>query len=245
MSAVFGRAFLLGAGIFLLPGVPVADADSAGENGSGQPVARLFDWHISLAGGSVAESRGGVAKGSGAGNVANKQGELTAEVVEWYRQAAEKGNAESQSILGALYESGQGVEMDLDVAFAWYWKAAEQGNARAQYHLGAMYLQGRGVAADAQEAARWFKLASDQGELSARCAYAISLLETGGSAASEKVREGLRILKATAAGGSCEAQLNLGSVYLKGQESGDGIQVIQKGCGCWKFRGADRGCRAA
>ena len=41
----------------------------------------MFDWHISLAGGSVAESRGGVAKGSGgsgAENVENKQGELTA-----------------------------------------------------------------------------------------------------------------------------------------------------------------------
>ena len=68
--------------------------------------SRLFDWHLAL---------------SGTASLATQErGASTGEVIEWYRQAAERGNAESQTILGALYESGQGVAMNLESAFEWY-----------------------------------------------------------------------------------------------------------------------------
>ena len=48
---------------------------------------------------------------------------------QWYRKAAEQGNAPAQSNLGIMYENGRGVEKDPAQAVEWYRKAAEQGFA--------------------------------------------------------------------------------------------------------------------
>ena len=53
----------------------------------------------------------------------------------WFRKAAEQGYAEAQSILGTIYEEGQGVEQDYKEAVKWYQLAGEQGNAEAQINL--------------------------------------------------------------------------------------------------------------
>ena len=55
--------------------------------------------------------------------------------VEWYRKAAEQGNAISQANLGRMYENGYGIEQDKTKAVEWYRKAAEQGNERAKNNL--------------------------------------------------------------------------------------------------------------
>ena len=55
---------------------------------------------------------------------------------------AEKGNAEAQRELGAMFENGKGVQVDTKEAEKWYRKAAEQGNIYAQEHLGWAYVQG-------------------------------------------------------------------------------------------------------
>ena len=51
-----------------------------------------------------------------------------------------KGQAdpEAQYMLGYMYEHGQGVKQDLEVAQAWYWKAVFQGNASAYAALRAI-----------------------------------------------------------------------------------------------------------
>ncbi len=54
------------------------------------------------------------------------------------QKAAEQGNADAQSLLGAMYEYGKGVAQDDKQALAWTRKAAEQGNATAQFALGVM-----------------------------------------------------------------------------------------------------------
>jgi TPR repeat protein len=50
-----------------------------------------------------------------------------AEAMAWYRKAADQGDATAQSLIGWLYEKGQGVSKDCDQAKAWYQKAADQG----------------------------------------------------------------------------------------------------------------------
>ena len=45
---------------------------------------------------------------------------------------AEQGNADAQSNLGLMYESGRGVPQDYKEAIKWYRLAADQGFARAQ-----------------------------------------------------------------------------------------------------------------
>jgi putative phage-type endonuclease len=57
--------------------------------------------------------------------------------VEWYRQAAELGHAESQFMLGVAYRDGKGVNQNFSKAYAWFNLAAVHGgedafNARAE-----------------------------------------------------------------------------------------------------------------
>lgn len=73
---------------------------------------------------------------------------------------ADRGNAEAQLFVGAMYDNGEGVPVDYPQAVLWYRKAAEQGNANAQYNLGMMYSNGLGVEQDGVQALKWFNLAA-------------------------------------------------------------------------------------
>lgn len=58
-----------------------------------------------------------------------------AEAAEWYRKAAEQGNANAQYSLGHMYLFGQGVRQDSREAANWFQKAAERGNSAARKRL--------------------------------------------------------------------------------------------------------------
>ena len=51
--------------------------------------------------------------------------------VHYYTRAAELGNAEAQYKLGCCYETGTGVEQDLNKAEFWIRQSADQGMAQA------------------------------------------------------------------------------------------------------------------
>jgi TPR repeat protein len=69
-----------------------------------------------------------------------------------FRAAADQGNAEAQTRLGALYMLGRGVAKDEAEALKWYRKAVDQGYAPAQRELGLAYQLGQGVTKDYAEA---------------------------------------------------------------------------------------------
>ena len=48
--------------------------------------------------------------------------------LEWYKKAAELGNARSMYALGYAYQCGQGVEINMDEAIRWYERAALAGH---------------------------------------------------------------------------------------------------------------------
>jgi len=79
--------------------------------------------------------------------------------VEWFRKAAEQGDATGQEELARAYERGFGVEKDIKQAEFWYLKAAEQGDLTAQWWLAYAYATDRGVERDDQAALRWMRLA--------------------------------------------------------------------------------------
>ena len=60
-------------------------------------------------------------------------------------ELAKRGDALAQLNVGVAYDTGHGVEKDLEQALSWYRKAAEQGYAKAQYNLGLNYYIGKGV----------------------------------------------------------------------------------------------------
>jgi hypothetical protein len=79
------------------------------------------------------------------------------------RQAADRGDAEAQNTLGAMYDKGQEVPRDYAEAARWYRKAADQGDAAAQSNLGVLYAFGQGVPQDYVQAHMWLNLATAQG----------------------------------------------------------------------------------
>lgn len=82
---------------------------------------------------------------------------------QFYRQAAEKGHAAAQNVLGYSYEKGYGVTGDPAQAVAWYRKAADQGLPDALFNLGRAYQHGVGVKADFGEAKKWYQQAAAKG----------------------------------------------------------------------------------
>ena len=51
------------------------------------------------------------------------------EAANWYRQAAELGDAQAQVNLGQLYFDGRGVPFDPVQAYKWFKLSANQGNS--------------------------------------------------------------------------------------------------------------------
>lgn len=92
----------------------------------------------------------------------------TAKKVEEYQEAAARGDANAQYMLGLLYATGEGVPKDAFQAIEWYQKSAAQGNAGAQYMLGLVYTTGKGVPKDTVKAAYWYTKAAAQGNAPAQ-----------------------------------------------------------------------------
>ncbi len=77
-----------------------------------------------------------------------------------WRPLAEQGNAEAETLLGAMYWSGEGVPRDHREAARLYLRAAQKGYARAQNDIGYMYGFGEGTPPrDNVQAFKWLSLA--------------------------------------------------------------------------------------
>lgn len=80
-----------------------------------------------------------------------------------FKPLAEKGEMESQYMLGLLYEEGQGVSKDDTEASFWYARAAGQGHVDAFFALGQLFVHRKGERLDRMAAHHWFSLAKDHG----------------------------------------------------------------------------------
>lgn len=85
---------------------------------------------------------------------------------------ASEGNPRAQVMLGRCYESGLGVEQNMETAAQWYALAAEQNDGEAQLLLAYAYQSGIGVPQDGALALQWMRRAADGGLPEA--AYALS-----------------------------------------------------------------------
>ncbi len=151
---------------------------------------------------------------------------------------AENGSAEAQYILGAMYDSGQGVPQNNKEAVNWYSFAKEQGytiakvaiyglankgspealkilvndaengSAEAQYILGAMYDRGQGVPQNNKEAVKWYSLAKEQGNATATAAIYVL--------AKKNSSDALKILINDGENGNAIAQSTLSMMYQFG-----------------------------
>ena len=109
-----------------------------------------------------------------------------AEAVKWYRLAADQGFAKAQTMLGVMYQLGEGATQDYAEAAKWFRKAAKQRFIFAQYDLGKMYAEGRGVEQDYAQAHMWF---SSAGAIDERSAVAAKLTPEQIAAAQKLARD--------------------------------------------------------
>ena len=90
------------------------------------------------------------------------------ESAEWYRKAADQGNALGQYNLGYMYLIGEGVEQNSAEALRLFRLAANQGQPDAQCYLGYMYENGLEVEQNQDEALRWYRMAAENGQVDAQ-----------------------------------------------------------------------------
>lgn len=76
-----------------------------------------------------------------------------------WMDAASRGDAEAQTMVGEIYERGLGSAPNYEAAVEWYRQAADQGYSRAQFNLGALYEQGLGVPEDRLQALNLYRSA--------------------------------------------------------------------------------------
>lgn len=89
-------------------------------------------------------------------------------LLEEIKAKAERGDAESECVVGQCYYQGKGVEKDAVEAVRWLRMAADQNYATAQFNLGVCYEYGTGVEKDDAEASKLYSLAAAQGDQSAK-----------------------------------------------------------------------------
>ena len=90
------------------------------------------------------------------------------------KQAAQRGDAESQRHLGKMYFYGHKVRKDYAKAVKWFVKAANQGDAEAQCRLAAICYNGKIVEQDFYKARCWYLKAAEQGDVGAQ--FSIGLM---------------------------------------------------------------------
>ncbi|NQX00865.1 sel1 repeat family protein [bacterium] len=87
--------------------------------------------------------------------------------VPYLEVAAGQGIPNAQNLLGSMYESGSGVEIDLTKAADWYRKAALQGHLKAQANFGRVLGPSSEDPATRTAALAWLLIAMSQGEVTA------------------------------------------------------------------------------
>ncbi len=144
---------------------------------------------------------------------------------EWFRKAADLGDAKAQYNLGVAYNEGKGVPQDFGQAAVWFRKAAEQGIVQAQNNLGFLYKQGQGAPQDYAQAAEWFQKAADQGFAQAQ--HNLGLAYRDGQGVKQDRAQAVLWLQKAAAQDDEQAQADLKELKSTGKNAAKNTSVVK------------------
>jgi TPR repeat protein len=158
------------------------------------------------------------------------------QAADWFRKAADLGNARAQFKLGTLYQQREsGLMQDDAQAARWLRKAAEQGLAEAQNALALACLGGKGVAQDPAQAVDWFQKAVAQNY--AQAMVNLAGLYAKGQGVNRDEKQAFALVGKAAELGDAEAEYQLGVDYEQGlgtkKDKGQAIN--------WYRKAADQG----
>ena len=159
------------------------------------------------------------------------------EALEWYRKAAEKGNADAQIELGKRYFEGRGVSANEDEAVKWYTKAAENGNTDAQLVLGDRYF----VEQKYSTAAEWYRKAADKDNGNVRAQYQLGLMYSQGQGVERNYAEAADWYRKAADQRDAESQRRLAGMF----EAGNGVEQSYAEAEKWYLKAAGQGSKEA
>ena len=125
-------------------------------------------------------------------------------------EAAERGDTESQNLVGAIALE---IEQHADDAFSWFSRSAAVGDYIGLRSLGYLYATGTGVSADMAEAVRLYRAAAAGGDLYAMYNLAAANLRAEGEYCS--FSETLELLTRAARSGIPEAAAELGDALAR------------------------------
>ena len=89
------------------------------------------------------------------------------EAVNFYKAAADQGNAYGQLCYGRCLREGKGIDANPHAAFSYFEKAAKQGNSTAMFYCG-LDREDKRIES---EAAKWFRQSADLGNAAGQCGY--------------------------------------------------------------------------
>lgn len=156
---------------------------------------------------------------------------FTDEVKKYFYNAALKGHAGAQYIIGEYYSL---IEDAPSKAFSWYLKAAEQGHVEAMYTVGDCYDCGYGVKENYTEAIKWFRKAAEEDHPKA-CFY-LGEYYYNGKGISKSIPETIKWWTKAAELGWTSAQYNLGTIYY----IGDGVKQDYEIAAKWYKKAANQ-----
>jgi TPR repeat protein len=145
---------------------------------------------------------------------------------KWFKEAAEREDADAQLEVGLMYESGSVVPHSFKDAESWLKKAAEQGNAAAQNELGLLWRRENSIEPGRKypEAIKWFTKASEQNDPEGH--YNLGFMHEKGWGFSKSYGEAMKLYqKAVELEGNSEAAQNgLKRFWIQYRKSPQGIQ---------------------
>ncbi len=100
--------------------------------------------------------------------------------IEDCKRAARLGSLAAMNRLGVMYQDGDGLVQDKDIARFWYSRAARHGSAEAMNHLGMLFSYTRGFPSNYPVALYWFKRSAKLGNAEAMSNLGLMYLEARG-----------------------------------------------------------------
>ncbi len=157
-----------------------------------------------------------------------------------YERLAHEGNADAQTSLGYMYQTGQAVPKNEAKAIEWYEKAIEQEQPYALFNMALMYANSSElIEQDIEKAHELFLRAAVAGVDLAQ--YEVALMFEQGAGCTQNYSEAAFWYEEAAKRGHMEAFNNLGVLYKEGR----GVhQNFQRAFICFS-RAAEKGLPAA
>ncbi|MCR4667528.1 MAG: sel1 repeat family protein [Desulfovibrio sp.] len=158
------------------------------------------------------------------------------ETVALLQPLAVNGNATAQVLIGRCYESGLGVEQNLETAAKWYSIAAEQGDPQGILCLAYCYENGVGVNRDEGKTLELMKNAAEKGVPEAQFNLAL-YASKGRYGVPKNYEESFTWAKRAADQGYAQAERYVGACY----EYGVGVEMNVAEAAKWYAKAKAKG----